>query len=52
MRRAVVRRPGEALGLEFAADTSFVESWTEYDAVRVAAVVRGGIGSPFGTASR
>ena len=48
MRRAVVRRPGEALGLEFAADTSFVESWTEYDAVRVAAVSEGGLGPRLG----
>ena len=48
MRRAVVRRPGEALGLEFAADTSFVESWTEYDAVRVAAVSEDGLGPRLG----
>ena len=48
MRRAVVRRPGEALGLEFAADTSFVESWTEYDAVRVATVAEAGLGHRLG----
>ena len=48
MRRAVVRRPGEVLGLEFAADTSFVESWTEYDAVRVAAVAEAGLGHRLG----
>ncbi len=48
MRRAVVRRPGEALGLEFAADTSFVERWTEYDAVRVAAVAEAGLGHRLG----
>ena len=48
MRRAVVRRPGEALGLEFAADTSFVESWTEYDAVRVATVAEVGLGHRLG----
>ena len=48
MRRAVVRRPGEALGLEFAADTSFVESLTEYDAVRVAAVSEDGLGPRLG----
>ncbi len=48
MRRAVVRRPGEALGLEFAADTSFVESWTEYDAVRVATVAGEGLGHRLG----
>ena len=48
MRRAVVRRPGEVLGLEFAADTSFVESWTEYDAVRVAAVAEVGLGHRLG----
>ncbi|MCE2449446.1 MAG: hypothetical protein J4F35_13990, partial [Candidatus Latescibacteria bacterium] len=48
MRRAVVRRPGEALGLEFAADTSFVESWTEYDAVRVATVAEEGLGPRLG----
>ncbi|MXX38970.1 MAG: hypothetical protein F4Z85_13070 [Gemmatimonadetes bacterium] len=48
MRRAVVRRSGEALGLEFAADTSFVESWTEYDAVRVATVAEAGLGHRLG----
>ena len=48
MRRAVVRRPGEALGLEFVADTSFVESWTEYDAVRVATVAEAGLGHRLG----
>ncbi len=48
MRRAVVRRSGEALGLEFAADTSFVESWTEYDAVRVATVAEAGLGLRLG----
>lgn len=48
MRRAVVRRPGEALGLEFVADTSFVESWTEYDAVRVATVAGEGLGHRLG----
>ena len=48
MRRAVVRRPGEALGLEFVADTSFVESWTEYDAVRVATVADAGLGQRLG----
>ena len=48
MRQAVVRRPGEALGLEFAADTSFVESWTEYDAVRVATVAEAGLGHRLG----
>ena len=48
MRRAVVRRPGEALGLEFAADTSFVERWTEYDAVRVATVAGEGLGHRLG----
>lgn len=48
VRRAVVRRPGEALGLEFVADTSFVETWTEYDAVRVAAVAETGLGHRLG----
>ncbi len=48
MRRAMVRRPGEALGLEFVADTSFVESWTEYDAVRVATVAEAGLGHRLG----
>ena len=48
MRRAVVRRSGEVLGLEFAADTSFVESWTEYDAVRVATVAEAGLGHRLG----
>ncbi len=48
MRRAVVRRSGEALGLGFAADTSFVESWTEYDAVRVATVAGEGLGHRLG----
>ena len=48
MSRAVVRRPGEALGLEFVADTSFVESWTEYDAVRVATVAEEGLGPRLG----
>ncbi len=48
MRRAVVRRSGEALGLEFAADTSFVESWTEYDAVRVTTVAEAGLGHRLG----
>jgi hypothetical protein len=48
MRRAVVRRPQEALGLEFAADTSFVESWTKYDAVRVATVAEEGLGQRLG----
>ena len=52
MRRAVVRRSGEVLGLEFAADTSFVESWTEYDAVRVATVAQAGLGHRLGLASR
>ena len=48
VRRAVVRRPGEALGLEFTADTSFVEGWTEYDAVRVATVAEEGLGHRLG----
>ena len=48
MRRAVVRQPQEALGLEFAADTSFVESWTKYDAVRVATVAGEGLGHRLG----
>ena len=48
MRHAVVRRSREALGLEFAADTSFVESWTEYDAVRVATVAEAGLGHRLG----
>lgn len=48
MGRAVVRRPGEALGLEFVADTSFVESWTEYAAVRVSAVAQEGLGHRLG----
>ena len=48
VRRAVVRRPGEPLGLEFTADTSFVEAFTEYDAVRVAAVAEEGLGHRLG----
>ncbi len=48
MRQTVVRRPEEALGLEFAADTSFVERWTEYDAVRVAIVAEEGLGLRLG----
>ena len=48
MRRAVVRRSGEALGLEFAADTSFVERWTAYDAVHVSAVAKEGMGHRLG----
>ncbi len=48
MRRAVVRRSGEALGLEFAADTSWVEGWTEYDAVCVATVADAGLGHRLG----
>ena len=48
MRRSVVRRPQEELGLEFAADTSFVEGWTEYDAVRVAIVAGEGLGHRLG----
>ena len=48
MRRTAVRRPGEALGLEFVADTSFVESWTKYDAVRVATVAGEGLGHRLG----
>ncbi len=48
MRRAAVRRPGEVLGLEFAADTSFVEGWTEYAAVRVATVAEEGLGHRLG----
>ena len=48
MRRVVVRRPQEELGLEFVADTSFVEGWTEYDAVRVAIVAGEGLGHRLG----
>ena len=48
VRRAVVRRPGEALGLEFTADTSFVEAFTEYDACAVAAVAEEGLGHRLG----
>ena len=48
MRRAVVRRPQESLGLEFTADTSFVEGWTKYEAVRVAAVAEEGLGHRLG----
>ncbi len=48
VRRAVVRRPQQSLGLEFAADTSFVKGWTAYDAVRVAAVAEEGLGHRLG----
>ena len=48
VRRAVVRRSQEALGLEFVADTSFVERWTGYDAVRVSAVAEEGLGHRLG----
>ena len=48
MRRSVVRRTQEELGLEFVADTSFVEGWTEYDAVRVAIVAGEGLGHRLG----
>ena len=57
MRRTVVRRPGEALGLEFQrrrrdreqmAQESIVEGWTEYDAVRVATVAEEGLGPRLG----
>ena len=47
-RKSVERDPDEALGLEFKADTSFVESWTVYDGVKVGNVSPGGLGSRLG----
>ena len=48
IRKTVVRDFGEDLGLGFAADTSFVEGWTDYADVAVAKVNPTGLGKRLG----
>ena len=48
VRKTVVRDFGEDLGLEFAADTSIVEDWTDYTDVAVARVADAGLGKRIG----
>lgn len=48
IRKTVVRHPGELLGMEFSADTSFVETWTDFSEVFVAKVADAGLGDRLG----
>jgi hypothetical protein len=48
IRKSVSRDGDEALGLVFRADTSWVESWTDYNGVTVDDVASGGLGGRLG----
>ena len=48
IRKSIARDADEALGLDFRADTSLVESWTEYGQVEIAGVAPQGLGSRLG----